>query len=472
MIYERIFLFVLMIFFFQSSHASGNGFDVITMKNGDVHNGTLAQEVFIIETPYGEFSVPYIHMAELQLSDHQYQDRLLTHFGDRFYGNIKAKHVLILRSLSPSLPVAVNDIFSIQFVSRLQAPKAPVFTELLSSRYGDHFKVNLILDVIEITADNKKYNIALKDIVTVDVAHLLDGEQIMVQLRTYDNRIIQGELSNVLFTFQNNYNQEFSIPLLHINSIDFKQADSSYIAVNGAYKDELRSGGYAPHMIRLSAGQFLRGDDAGDEDEKPAMPVSLKAFAIGSREVSFDEYDQFCDDTRCSRPDDGEWGRGSRPVVNVSWEDAMAYSQWLSQKTGKVYRLPTDAEWEYAARAGTVTRFWWGNEVGMAMANCEGCKSIWGGDKTAPVGRFPANAFGLYDTAGNVFEWVADCYHNTFEHAPKDGSAIDKPGCGKRVIRGGAWSFPAKEIRSANRWRDFPTRRSDDTGFRVVRELD
>ena len=107
----------------------------------------------------------------------------------------------------------------------------------------------------------------------------------------------------------------------------------------------------------------------------------------------------------------------------------------------------------------------------MARANCEGCGSLWDGEKTAPVGRFSANAFGLHDTAGNVFEWVADCYHNTFEHAPANGAALDKPGCGKRVIRGGAWSFPPKEIRSANRWRDFPARRSDDTGFRVVREI-
>lgn len=123
-----------------------------------------------------------------------------------------------------------------------------------------------------------------------------------------------------------------------------------------------------------------------------------------------------------------------------------------------------------ALRGGTTTRYWWGNDVGNAKANCEGCGSLWDGEKTTVVGKFYPNHFGLHDTAGNVFEWVADCLHSSFSEAPIDASPIDKPNCGKRVIRGGAWSFQAKEIRSTNRWRDFPSRKSDDTGFRVVRE--
>ena len=168
---------------------------------------------------------------------------------------------------------------------------------------------------------------------------------------------------------------------------------------------------------------------------------------------------------------DQAWGRGNRPVINVSWLEAQAYVDWLSAQTGQPYRLPSDAEWEYAHRAGATTRFPWGDDSGQARANCEGCGSIWDGDKSAPRGRFEANAFGLYDTAGNVFEWVADCFTDRFSSAPADGSPVDKPGCGKRVIRGGAWSFPPHEIRSANRWRDFPSRRSDDTGFRLALDL-
>ncbi len=204
------------------------------------------------------------------------------------------------------------------------------------------------------------------------------------------------------------------------------------------------------------------------------MEITLsKPFAMGLYEVTFEEYDRFCSATGCDRPDDGEWGRGRHPVINVSWEEAVAYTKWLSEKTGHTYRLPTDAEWEYAAKGGTTTKFWWGDDVGVAKANCAQCGSIWDAEKTARVGKFPPNPYGLHDTAGNVFEWTADCYHSSFAEAPADGSPLEKePGCGKRVIRGGAWSFPPKEIRSTNRWRDFPTRRSDDTGFRVVREID
>ena len=193
---------------------------------------------------------------------------------------------------------------------------------------------------------------------------------------------------------------------------------------------------------------------------------------MGLYEVSFEEYDLFCAATGRTRPDDSDWGRGRRPVVNVSWKDAVAYAEWLSGRTGRRYRLPTDAEWEYAARAGSATRFWWGDELQAGRANCEGCGTPWDGEKSAPVGMFEPNSFGLHDTAGNVFEWVADCWLGSFADAPEDGSAVEKPDCVSRVIRGGAWSFPVHEIRSANRWRDFSTRRSDDTGFRLVRELE
>ncbi|CRI63903.1 conserved exported hypothetical protein [Thiocapsa sp. KS1] len=242
-------------------------------------------------------------------------------------------------------------------------------------------------------------------------------------------------------------------------------------------RDSLSGGGQAPELMALPSGRFIRGDLQGnstDVDEKPPTDVILsRPFAIGVYEVTFDEFDAFCDATGRAKPDDSGWGRGRRPVVNVTWNDAVAYTRWLSAQTGHLYRLPTDAEWEYAARAGTDTRFWWGDDLGVDLANCAGCGSAWDGYETAPVGSFQPNPFGLYDTAGNVFEWVADCFAETFAKAPADGSAHENPaGCGQRVYRGGSWSFPPREVRSANRWRDFPTGSSDDMGFRVVRELD
>ena len=144
------------------------------------------------------------------------------------------------------------------------------------------------------------------------------------------------------------------------------------------------------------------------------------------------------------------WGRDNRPVVNVSWNDAKEYVGWLNRKTGRdpelvgqTYRLLSEAEWEYAARAGSTTAFWWGDDVGRNNANCDGCGSQWDNTKTAPVGSFKANDFGLYDMAGNVWEWVQDCYQNSYDGAPKDGSVWeDGADCAARVLRGGSWSFP------------------------------
>ena len=138
-------------------------------------------------------------------------------------------------------------------------------------------------------------------------------------------------------------------------------------------------------------------------------------------------------------PDDQEWGRVNRPVIDVSWEDARQYVRWLSRKTGERYRLLSESEWEYVARAGTTTRFNWGNEAGYSRANCAGCGSRRDSNQTSPLGSFSPNAFGLYDVHGNVWEWVEDCWHDDYEGAPSDGSAWTAQGdCSRRVLRGGS----------------------------------
>jgi formylglycine-generating enzyme required for sulfatase activity len=158
-------------------------------------------------------------------------------------------------------------------------------------------------------------------------------------------------------------------------------------------------------------------------------------------------------------------------VINVSWDDARVYAAWLSKQTGKRYRLPTEAEWEYAARAGTATAYWWGDEIrqdSKVWANCyEGCGSRWDGKQMAPVGSFRASPFGLYDTAGNVWEWVQDCWHNGYQGAPSDGSAWGaggRAGCGRRVLRGGSWCIIPAPLRSAYRYDYF------GLGFRLAQD--
>ena len=184
---------------------------------------------------------------------------------------------------------------------------------------------------------------------------------------------------------------------------------------------------------------------------------------------------RFVAEARRTRPanDDMGWGRGAQPVINVNWNEAQAYAAWLSAQTGNTYRLPSEAEWEYAARAGMTTTYSWDNEIGENRANCVGCGSEWDNRQTAPVGSFAANAFGLFDMHGNVWEWVEDCYVNTYTDAPSDGSARTS-GCGanvRAVVRGGSWSSLPRSLRSANRGSSSPSDRINTDGFRLVRDL-
>lgn len=174
----------------------------------------------------------------------------------------------------------------------------------------------------------------------------------------------------------------------------------------------------------------------------------------------------------CYRPADGGWGRGGGPVINVSWDDAQAYASWLSRETGEDYRLLSEAEWEYVARAGTATRYWWGDAIGSNRANCNDCGSRWDGESTAPVGSFGANAFGLHDVHGNVWEWVDGCWRENYARHPRDGSAWlgDRGGdCSRRILRGGSWLDVPEYLRAANRYRVGSGLRSNVIGFRVAR---
>jgi formylglycine-generating enzyme required for sulfatase activity len=175
------------------------------------------------------------------------------------------------------------------------------------------------------------------------------------------------------------------------------------------FRDRMKNGTNGPEMAVIPAGRFRMGDiqGKGAKDEQPVHEVHIsKRFGMSRYEITFDQYDEFAKATRRDLPEDEGFGRGRRPVIRVSWNDALDYAEWLTQQTGKRYRLPTEAQWEYAARAGTETVHWWGNEKKPGFANCIGCGSRWDNKQTAPVGSFKPNPFGLYDTAGNVLEWV------------------------------------------------------------------
>ena len=232
---------------------------------------------------------------------------------------------------------------------------------------------------------------------------------------------------------------------------------------------------FCPEMVVIPAGTFTMGsppDEVGHRpDEGPQREVRVQRFALARTEVTFAQYDACVDAGGCAdRPDDEGWGRGERPVINVSWKDAQAYVDWLSQATGENYRLPSEAEWEYAARAGTTTRFAFGEELSPSQVNFGGKIG-----RTWEVGSGAANDWSLFDMHGNVWEWVEDCWHRSYEGAPRDGSAWlqkNRGGdCSRRVLRGGSWVNPPGHLRFADRGGHVPVFRDDKFGFRVARTL-
>jgi formylglycine-generating enzyme required for sulfatase activity len=246
-----------------------------------------------------------------------------------------------------------------------------------------------------------------------------------------------------------------------------------------------------PEMVVIPPGSFTLGSPSFEgrvyANEGPQRRVTIsRAFAVGIYDITFDQWYLCIADGGCNGywPEDQGWGRGNRPVINVSWEDAQRYVRWLNDKLRRLqpvaadsadpgpYRLLSEAEWEYAARAGTTTAYYWGDVHGSGYANCDGCGSQWDNKQTAPVGSFAPNPFGLYDMAGNVLQWVEDCYHENYASAPADGAPWTTGKCYARVQRGGSWYNSTYYLRAANRYSNAPAFHGLNVGFRVARTLE
>ena len=239
-----------------------------------------------------------------------------------------------------------------------------------------------------------------------------------------------------------------------------------------------------PQMVVVPAGSFRMGSPSGeagrDDDEGPVHRVTIaEPFAVGVYEVTFNEWAACVHGGGCGgyRPDDEGWGRGNRPVINVSWDDAQAYVRWLSRETGHSYRLLSESEWEYVARAGTTTPFHTGRTISPSQANYNGNFTYGNGrqgvfrEQTLPVGSFEANGFGLHDVHGNVWEWVKDCWHVSYAGAPSAGEAWTTGDCGRRVLRGGSWISYPRYLRAALRFGNDSGNRFSNSGFRIARTL-
>lgn len=207
----------------------------------------------------------------------------------------------------------------------------------------------------------------------------------------------------------------------------------------------------------------------------PGKSIQItRPFYLGKTEITYEQYDYYvwkkhrAGNTEIAFPNTAKGGRGNQPVVNVSWLEAVAYTEWLSKQTSQECRLPTEAEWEYAARAGTTTAYPWGDELGSNNANCDGCGSRWDNKEAAPVGSFTANRFGLYDMSGNAWEWTCSSWSDTFDGSEQQQCNEDTSDQQNRVLRGGSWFVGPDGVRASVRYSYLPDNRTDSIGFRVL----
>lgn len=225
-----------------------------------------------------------------------------------------------------------------------------------------------------------------------------------------------------------------------------------------------------PEMVRIGAASFQMGDirGMGEGNESPIHPVKVPAFSIGKMEVTVAQWQVCFSERGCTRKTKAS--APNLPATGLNLADIQEYITWLSRKTGKPYRLPSESEWELAARAGTTTNYSWGDKMGKNQSVCAGCGSSWDSGSNAPVGSFPANPWGLHDMHGNAAEWTADCWKDSYDNAPADGSARTDGDCGRRAVRGGSRNSFPYQIRVSARDKQPVDKPSDLIGFRLVRD--
>jgi formylglycine-generating enzyme required for sulfatase activity len=271
-----------------------------------------------------------------------------------------------------------------------------------------------------------------------------------------------------------NYVRGYALTPEQARALDPGQSFRECARIPGAEADAPRYAEYSancPEMVVAPAGRFIMGTppERGENRERPQVEVTIaKPFAVSKYEITAEHWNTCVAYGGCGPGG----GAGKDPVSSVSWHEAKYYVAWLSQMTGHTYRLLSNSEWEYVARAGSTADYWWGEELGKGNANCATCGSQWDGKSAAPVGSFKPNAFGLYDVHGNVWEWVEDPWHDDYIAAPADGSAwLEGGDQRRRVIRGGAWYGDAIGLRVTRRGRYTADDHGNDVGFRVARTL-
>lgn len=329
-------------------------------------------------------------------------------------------------------------------------------------------------------SNNKLTHISYVKFPRLEVWNLLGNGAVRLA-DTYEDPFTMKRLKTVQYDTDFDYENLSNLPQglkRKLHQATCANGERDIIAYNDCNNDFLE-----PKMVVIPRGVFKMGCASGkdcDSNEKPVHEVNLASFYLARTEVTFDQWDACVRAKGCShKPDDRGWGRGKRPVIYVSWNDTQEYIQWINKETGKHYRLPTEAEWEYAARLGTKTKYWWGNQDPSCSKQDENGASFNGGKNsdcyfshnnkfrgTEIVASYAANSWGLYDMYGNVLEWVQDNYH-AYTVGSKDGSAWES-GDTYRVLRGGSWFHASRYLRSASRLRSAPDNRVSNHGFRLA----
>lgn len=337
-----------------TSAQENQDFDVVTMNNGDIFNGNLVLEQFDIDTGYGTVAVSADYVTDVEIDADRLGVRIHTRFGDRFHGRAKHPALRIIRPLEPTLPLAIADISTIRIAPRPLRIKGLNAADTLETVSGDLFAARLISRELLLKTRSGLQLINLDNVHIVEIE--LSQEEPLAQVTFNGGDIQQGQLLTETVRVHSRYGDTLDIPVEKITRmgirVNYRDNDSprfnyrKQVPQAAWFQDRLRDGNMGPEMVALRGGAYTRGDSRGDDDESPPHTINLSPFAIAIYEITFEDYDRFAASTHREHPNDEDWGRGRRPVINVSWDDARAYVDWLSQQTGETYRLPTDAEWE------------------------------------------------------------------------------------------------------------------------------
>ena len=461
--------------------------DILLLRNGDKLTGTVVNENFSIRTSYAHIVIESKYIAGINLEGGANNiESIITVNNNRFSGFIDDAFISFKLTGGPQLEIRREKVLKIVFRQRPQETTGMKWRQFMQLKNGDYFHGQILTKDITISTTYAKIPL---DFATTESITLIGDANPLTTVKMTNGDTVQGILETEDIEIELDVGSVIEVYQDRIDRIFFKEG---YVP-DGIPSIVTSSATAKGNLLLVEKGSFTMGDTDGASDEKPTHKVTFTYnFYIGKYEVTFDEYDAFCSATGKSKPNDQGWGRGSRPVINVTWWDAIDYCNWLSEKEklpkaydsngnlldkdGRVttditkvlgYRLPTEAEWEFAARGGNKSRGY--QYAGSSTVGDVAWYDSNSGGKTQEVGKKAPNELGIYDMSGNVWEWCSDWYGNYSSSAQTN--PYNSTAGSSRVIRGGSWFNDATDTRVANRYSYSPTNTSSDLGFRIARTV-